>query len=248
MTSASVQDGVAHGIALELERKIIYGDICPGQKLPSQRKLAEALGVSRSSVREAVLELQNKGLIETYQGGGSFSKNLLEDFYQLPIPASNADTQLAVDQQLSSHDIQHQVMEMREILEGEAAYFAALRASDKQLEALSDEYQRMLQRSSGETTLKKAKADLTFHMMIAESSHHLLVISISQVMYNKYFKAMYGVLSRTLKKTGKYPPRIGLQHADIYQAIMDRDALAARHAASEHIRYTRQQLAGSYRG
>ncbi|OMH38155.1 FadR/GntR family transcriptional regulator [Motiliproteus sp. MSK22-1] len=246
-TTEGNQDGVVHRVALELERRIVCGDICPGQKLPSQRKLAEDLGVSRSSVREAVQELQSKGLIETYHGGGSFSKNLLEGFYQLPITTSHTDQQLLKDQQFSSHDIQHQVMEMREILEGEAAYFAALRASDRQLEALSEEYQRMLRRSSGETTLKKAKADLRFHMMIAESSHHLLVISISQVMYSKYFNAIYGVLSRTLKKTGKYPPKISMQHADIYQAVIGRDARAARQAASEHIRYTRQQLTGPFR-
>ncbi len=233
------QVGVSREIVEELERQILRGDICPGQKLPSQRRLAEQLGVSRASVREAVTELQNRGLIETYHGGGSFSKNLLEEFYQLPMADDEADQ--------SSRDLQFQVMEMREMLEGEAAWFAAQRASEQQLQAISAEYQRMLERGVGETTLKKARADLRFHMLIAESSHHLLIMSISQVMYGKYFNAIYGVLSRTLQKTGKYPPRIGGQHAQIYQAIMDRDPEQARSAATEHMRYTRQQLSDSYK-
>ncbi|MCW8884170.1 MAG: FadR family transcriptional regulator [Motiliproteus sp.] len=223
---------IADRIARRLQGQILAGEIVPGEKLPSQRKLAGSLGVSREAVREAVVVLQNHGLIETYHGGGSFCKNLFDGFFELPMR----------DQDQNSHNLQCQVMEMREVLEGEAAYFAALRATDNQRQRLTAEYQRMLERGSGETTLKKAKADLTFHMLIAESSHHFIVMSISQVLYNKYFNAMYGVLSKALKKSGNYPPKIGVQHDQIYQAIMDQDAGEARKVAQQHIRYTRDQM------
>lgn len=221
--------GVAAGLVDELERRLLFGDIIPGQKLPAQRSLAQTYGVSRASVREAVCELQNRGLVETYHGGGSFSRNLLEADY----PA---------DQGASGTALQQQVMEMREMLEGEAAYFAALRATRSQRQALSREYGRMRERGSGETTLRKAKADLTFHMLIAESSHHLLVISISQVLYTKYFNAIYGVLAHTLRQTGRYPPGIGAQHEEIHRAVLAGDAEGARRAAREHIAYTRRQM------
>ena len=219
-------------IMKELQRQILNGEILPGKKLPSQRCLASQLGVSRESVREAVTDLQNRGLIETYHGGGSFCKNLFEGFYDLPMRA-NDQSRLALP---------FNVMEMREVLEGEAAYFAALRATPEQRQRLTSVYQLMLERGVADTTITKAKADLTFHMMIAESSHHFIVMSISQVLYSKYFNAMYGVLSRTLKLSGRYPPKIAIQHSDIYQAIMDRDGNLARNAAQQHIRYTRDQL------
>ncbi len=230
MTGSSVR--VSDKIAKELQRQVLHGELLPGKKLPSQRNLSLKFSVSRESVREAVTDLQNMGLIDTYHGGGSFCKNLFEGFYELPMR----------DNDQSSHALQLEVMEMREVLEGEAAYFAALRSTTDQRQRLTAEYQRMLERGVGDTTLKTAKADLTFHMMIAESSHHFIVISISQVLYSKYFNAMYGVLSRTFKMSGRYPPKMALQHADIYQAIMDRDADSARNVAQQHIRYTRDQL------
>lgn len=216
-----------------MERQLLFGEIRPGERLPSQRKLARDHGVARSTVREAVTELQLHGLVDTVHGGGSYSKNLLEDRFYLP---------LSIDQQ-ETLEMQLQVMEMRAVVEGEAAYFAALRASDKQLAELEQEYQRMLKRGTGETTLRQAKADLTFHMMIADSSHHLLIISFSQILYTNYFHAIYGVLSRTLQATGRYPPKIGVQHARIFQSIFKRDPESAREAASAHAIYTRDRLA-----
>ncbi|MFC6671806.1 FCD domain-containing protein [Marinobacterium aestuariivivens] len=110
---------------------------------------------------------------------------------------------------------------------------------------MDEEYQRMARRSEGETTLSKAKADLTFHLMIAESSHNLLLISFSQLFYSRFFNAIYGVLDRTLKRYGRYPDGIRGQHAAIHQALMARDADAARARATEHILYTCRLLAQS---
>ncbi len=224
--------GLVAQLVDELERKLLFGDIIPGDKLPAQRAMAQGFGVSRATVREAVFTLESRGLVETFHGGGSVCCNLLESGYPEP----------EVKEGGGSRELQQQVMEMREMLEGEAAYFAARRATPAQREALSLEYARMRERGSGETTLRKAKADLTFHMLIAESSHHLLVVSLSQVLYTRYFNVIYAVLSRTLRKTGRYPPGIGAQHEEIYRAVLAGEAERARRAAREHIAYTRQQL------
>ncbi len=215
----------------EIKREILFGNMLPGRKLTSQRQLAEKYNLSRATVREAVLQLELEGLIETRQGTASVCRNLLEPHFNLPFEGLGDNL-----------DFQLQVMEMRAAIEGEAAYFAAQRASEKELEQLDQEFRRMQQRSAGETTLSKAKADLTFHMMIAESSHNLLLVSFSQIFYSRYFNAIYGVLTRTLKKFGRYPDGISQQHAQIHQALMNRNAEAARNAAREHIDYTRRQL------
>lgn len=221
-------------LSKKLQEQIIFGEICPGQKLPSQRHLSERYNLSRATVREAVQDLELKGLIETYHGGGSICCNPLEPHFDMPLEGVGDNI-----------DFQVQVMEMRAALEGEAAFYAALRATDEQLGKIGQEYQVMQARNSGHTTLAKAKADLRFHMMIAEASHNLLVISFSQIFYNRFFNAIYGVLDRTLKKFGRYPDGIRAQHTQIYQALLNRDADLARTLAVEHIDYTRKQLEGS---
>lgn len=225
---------LSYQLSEKIQEQIIYGEICPGQKLPSQRKLSERYNLSRATVREAIQELELKSLVETYQGGGSVCKNLLESCFEMPLEGVGDNIEYQV-----------QVMEMRAALEGEAAYYAALRATDEQLEKIGQEYHAMQERNSGHTTLVKAKADLRFHMMIAEASHNLLVISFSQIFYNRFFNAIYGVLDRTLKKFGRYPDGIRAQHTQIYQALLNRDAAQAKKLAIEHIDYTRKQLEDS---
>jgi len=218
-------------LAEQLRNQILFGELLPGEAIPSQRQLVEQQGASRATVREAIQELENGGLIETRHGGRSRCLNLVEPWLELPVEGFG-----------DHKEEQLQVLEVREALEGEAAYYAAIRATDQQLELIGQEYQEMLKRSSGATTLSKAKADLQFHMMIAEASHHLLVCSFSQIFYSRYFNAIYGVLDRTLKKIGRYPEGINAQHAQIYQALLNRDADQAKAVATDHIAYTRRLL------
>ncbi|MFT6916111.1 MAG: GntR family transcriptional repressor for pyruvate dehydrogenase complex [Motiliproteus sp.] len=223
---------LAQQIALALQRSMLNGDVRPGSKLASQRSMVDQYQASRASVREAMGLLQGSGLIETRHGGGSFCQNLLA-----PLFAGTGEESTAAPQALPI-----QVLEMREMLEGEAAYYCALRATDKELSLLSEEYLSMSQRNKGATTLYQAKSDLGFHMQVADNCHHLLLISISQILYSRYFNAIYYVLSQNIKKRGRYPEQIGAQHQQIYQAIMARDPESARVAACEHIAYTRGLL------
>jgi len=221
---------LSQSLMRDLRDQILFGEIVPGQKIPSQRVLATEHQVSRATVREAFTLLEQQGLIETNQGAASRCCNLLEPHFKLTLEGVG-----------DNFEFQRQVMEARAALEGEAAFYAALRASDDQLQKLDEEFYRMQARSE-DTTLAKAKADLTFHMQIAESSHNLLIISFSQIFYSRYFNAIYGVLSRTLKKFGRYPDGISKQHAQIHKALMNRDAETARRVAQDHILYTLRSL------
>jgi DNA-binding FadR family transcriptional regulator len=214
-----------------LREQIVSAALPPGARLPSERALAREQGLSREMVRGALSRLEAGGLITSAQGRASRVRNLLEPHLQLPLEGLGDDL-----------DFQLQVMEVRALLEGECAWYAAQRASDAQLDALAEEYARMHAREQGETTLSKARADLRFHMLIAESSHNLLLISFSQLFYARYFNAIYGVLSRTLKKFGRYPEGIRSHHAGIHRALQARDAETARRIAREHILYTRALL------
>mgnify|MGYP001949589975 FL=1 len=226
----SDEQRLSQTIVQQLRDKILFGQIVPGEKMVSQRQLSAEHQVSRSTVREAFTQLEQQGLIETRHGAASRCCNLLEPHFKLTLEGVG-----------DNFEFQRQVMEARAALEGEAAYYAAQRATDEQLQRLDEEFHRMQARSE-DTTLAKAKADLTFHMQIAESSHNLLIISFSQIFYSRYFNAIYGVLSRTLKKFGRYPDGISAQHSQIHKALMNRDADTARRAAEEHILYTLRSL------
>lgn len=214
-----------------LTGSILLGELIPGDVLPSQRTLVSESGLSRATVREVIQQVELSGLIETRHGGRSICKNLMRDRIEFEDTFRQSDLAF-----------QKQVMEARAFLEGEAAYYAASRATDQQLELIQDEYQQMQRRSQGQTTLNKAKADLKFHTIIAESCHHMLITSFSQIFYERYFNAIYEVLDLTLKRHGRYPDGIRLQHEAIYEALMKRDCNAARSVAREHILYTRRLL------
>lgn len=64
--------GLAYDLVEELKRRILGGEIAPGEKLPDESGLVEEFGVSRTVVREAISRLQAAGLVETFQGRGSF--------------------------------------------------------------------------------------------------------------------------------------------------------------------------------
>ncbi|SEG51652.1 FadR/GntR family transcriptional regulator [Marinobacterium lutimaris] len=205
--------------------------LAPGERLPSERTLAAEQRLSREIVRQATTRLQAVGFVEVSQGRANRVANLLEPHLSLPLEG------------LDDLTFQLQVLEVRAFLEGECAWYCATRASKEELALLAEEYGRLYERGQRETTLARAKADLQFHTQIARYSHHLLLVSFSQIFYERYFNAIYGVLSRTLKKFGRYPEGIRGQHADIHRAIQARDAETARRVARDHILYTRGLLA-----
>jgi len=218
-------------LSQKLQKLIFDGVICPRQKLTSQRQLADENKVSVKTVREAIQALELKGMVETYRNGQTVCRNLIEPHVDFP--------QEQIDDSL---EFQIQIMEFRAVLEGEAAYYAALRASDDQLEKLHLEYAAMQARNDGQTPLAKAKTDLNIHMMIAQASHNLLVISFSQIFYERYLNVFYDVLAKILKKPKYSPERFGAQYKQLCEALLNRDALSAKTSAVEHINYARSLL------
>ena len=137
-TKGAAARDVPVNLQYELERLLLEGDWMPGQAIASERTLMQQYGASRGAVREALAGLRATGAIETRQGGRSRCSNLLEQHLQLPLEGRGDDI-----------DFQLQVLEARAVLEGEAAWFAAQRASDEELALLSREYQRMCERNLG---------------------------------------------------------------------------------------------------
>ena len=206
----------------------------PGNKLPGQLALMKRFDVSRTCLREAITGLEMKSLVTTRHGSGCYVNNLFE--FQFTEPMSGVE--------LNSVALQLSIMEMRLVLEGEAVKFACERATDEELLAIAHGYKTMVQRSGN--ALQKTKADVNFHMLIAESCHSLIVVSLSQLFYAQFFNAIYGTLynvaGHDLTLSVEVSAAIRMQHQAIYAAVMVRDGEAAKTAAQEHIRYSMSLL------
>ena len=148
--------------------------------------------------------------------------------------------------ELDSAAMQLSVMEMRLVLDGEAAQCACERATDDELAAIDSEYKAMVLRRGN--YLQRAKADLKFHMLIAESSHSLMLVSLSQLLYAQFFNAIFGTLHSVSGSNSTILNEVSVvlsgQHRAIYEAVMARDGKSAKAAAQEHIRYSISLLEG----
>jgi DNA-binding FadR family transcriptional regulator len=193
--------------------------------------LVSEFGVSRTVVREAVSRLQAAGLVETFQGRGSF-------VLELP-PATS---RFAVDtSQVRSHREVLELLDFRIGVEVEAAGLAAARRTVHQLKAIEralDDFKRV-----GDNPGRAVEADFTFHLKIATASG------------NRFYAELFGSLGPMmimLPKTRLDPAyqisdaahlnRVALEHENIYTAIARSDPDAARAAARVHLSNTRHRL------
>ena len=224
----------AKSIALskKIEQGLLSGRWGPGESLPSQRVLMQSYGVSRTCLREAISLLETKRLLSTRHGSGCYVENLFE-----PLFADHLQSLPADDPQS-----QQMVMEMREVLEGQAVWYAWERASDLELNLIDSEFCRMQQRVGKLPVLQRAKSDLTYHMLIARYSHNFIVASFSQLLYSRYFNTIYAALSCGMLDAEEEIAAIDRQHETLHRALMQRDGAAARQAAQVHARHTSELL------
>lgn len=221
-------DRLSDRLALRLISQIESGAWRPGDRLPTEQQLAEAHGVSRTVVREAVHQLKSKALVISRQGSGVY---VAQTPVNLPLvfdPAVLESVQAVVH-----------VVEVRRVLEGEIAALAAERATRAQIAAL----RRALKAidaavSAGHDGVAE---DLAFHRVIGESTG------------NPQFRLLLGFLEQYLREgmritRGNEARRIDFmqavqqEHRALVEAIASRDPVAARHYATQHIIRGEQRL------
>ncbi|MEA1960091.1 MAG: FadR/GntR family transcriptional regulator [Bacillota bacterium] len=149
----------------QLKEMIKRGELKPGNKLPSERDMAESLGVSRASVREALTALEAIGILDIRPGEGTFVRqtNDQETFEPLALV-------LAVEQNPGA-----QMMEVRRVLESESAALAAERASQEDLNKIDKSLKKM---KASSTVQEAVAADLRFHFAIAEATKNTILLRI----------------------------------------------------------------------
>jgi len=207
----------------QLRELIFRGDYQPGQKIMTERELAEALNVSRNSVREAINKLVTLRFLEQRQGQGTFVCPI-DEAVQIPL-ATVMETQDA-----SLIDL----LEMRMGIECTAASLAAQRINAGELEAIEEAFGDMQRdiRAGGLGT----EGDLAFHMAIAAATKNPLQIYIMKNVSNFLHVGIRENLLH-LYQEAENIENILKQHKAILEAIRSRDPEAAYNAMKNHITF-----------
>jgi GntR family transcriptional repressor for pyruvate dehydrogenase complex len=216
------RDKVYEGVAKQIER-LILKKLQPGDKLPSERELVETLGVSRSSIRDAIRSLELMGMVEPRQGAGTIVREMSSE--SLGNPLSNA---LRHKEELIG-----ELLDFRKMLEPQLAARAATQVSPGQI----SEMEQILRRQeaklrAGETTVVE---DSEFHYAIALAAGNSVVLKVLDTLMD----LLRDSRQRSLQVEGRPQKSLGA-HRRILAAIKRRDAKGAETAMWQHIENVRQ--------
>ena len=227
---------VSDAVVRDLEQRILEGSLKPGDQLPPERDLATELGVSRSSVREAIQKLVSRGMLYARQGEGTFVTDRLDAGFSDPW-----------EEMLRDHpSVREDLLEFRHLLEAKAAECAARRATEADRERIQGSLQQLEETFLGDDLDLQVDKDLAFHQAIAEASH----IAIIGHLTASLLKLTRDHIQKNLSELMRLPEAKELlrqQHRRVWSAIDRGETESARLAAAEHIDYVRERLAETLR-
>ncbi|MBB3769788.1 GntR family transcriptional repressor for pyruvate dehydrogenase complex [Angulomicrobium tetraedrale] len=216
---------LAEAIAGHLERLILEGVLRPGEKLASERDLAERLDVSRPSLRDALAILETRGLLSTGREGTRVTQFL----------AGLTDPLAGLLQ--SNEAVTADYFEYRAAVETTASGLAAIRATEPEREAIRDCLAEMETAHRAEDPTREAEADLVLHRLIYAASHNLVILHVMRAFSEMLRRDIF--FNRTsLFANPAFRDDLLAQHQAIGRAIIDADQAAAEAAAHHHLKFT----------
>jgi GntR family transcriptional regulator, uxu operon transcriptional repressor len=204
-------------IADQLSTLIVSGEFAKGQRLPSERELAALLGVSRPSVREALIALEVEGKVEVRVGSGIY--------VAVPRPVAVADPMIEGQGPF-------ELLRARWLLEGEIAAEAARNAKPAELlpvrAAIREMEERERQSRSADT------ADRAFHLAIAAAAHNSALISVVKDLWDRGRGAIWKRMEHHFQ-TPELRAAALRDHRAILAALEAKDVRGARTAMRQHL-------------
>lgn len=220
---------ISEEIVEQIKALISEGELKPGERVPSERELASLLGVSRPSVREAIMVLEAMGLVESRQGGGTFVRSLTENALSDPL------TNLVG----KNPKLLHALAEVRLGLETWSAYLAAQRATEEEIGEMEQLYAEMeRQANSGGWD---ADVDSKFHYAITAATHNTLQLHVLDTIHGLFHTTIQVALMEFYQKEG-YIDRLLSHHRDILLAIKERDPDKARATMKTHLELVMEKM------
>ncbi len=225
------QEKLSHGVIHQIEELILRGVLRPGERLPSERELSERMGVSRPSLREALADLQERGLLASRAGAGVFVADVLGSAFSPAVVKLFATHDEAVFDYLS----------FRRDMEGLAAERAARMASDTDLMVIDAIFTKMEAAHQKRNPADEAHLDADFHLSIIEASHNIIMLHMMRSMYELLREGVF--YNRTIMFKQRTTRDMLLdQHRAINDALQARKPADARAAVEAHLSFVETAL------
>ena len=194
----------------QIKEMVRVGQIKKGDKLPTERVMAEELQVSRTSIREAMRALEVVGLIESRQGAGNYIREEFDDVLLEPLSI------VFMLQNGTNKDI----FELREVLELSTIFLSVMRISDEELKKLGELVERFKTSRDEE---ENVKIDSEFHSIIVKGANNVLITNLLEgvsELVDKFISEGRRAILSDERNRGKLLDF----HEKIYLAIKNRDA------------------------
>ena len=223
-------------IAEQLRHLMVSGEFALGSRLPAERDLAVQLGVSRPSVREALIALEVEGMIEVRTGSGIYVRQ--------NTGAKSTASMAELDDNTPANWGPLEVMSARILVEAEVAALAAANAQKGDLKAIKSGLQQMKLEAARDEVPRQG--DEAFHEAIAQACGNSVLLDTVQ----RYWMARNGPLFERLgdyfEHSASWQTAIA-EHLEVMHAIEARDSSAARKAMQKHLKQAHKRYSASWR-
>jgi GntR family transcriptional repressor for pyruvate dehydrogenase complex len=210
----------------QIEFLLLDGVLSSGDRLPAERELAEQMAISRPVLREALKELESRGLIESRRGGGTFVADLIGQVFSRPV------AELVARHERPARDY----LEYRRELESFAAAMAARRATASDKARLATIAERLKSAHDARDFQQEADFDLELHTAIGDAAHNIILMHTLRACYRLLSEGIFFHRRMILDLPGSREAILA-QHLAIIDAIVAGDVDAARRASDTHIDY-----------
>lgn len=225
-------------VASQIMDAIKRGEFKIGDKLPSEKNMAEGIGVSRPSIREALGALRILGVIETINGVGTVVKNDKIDFLSEGI---NSELSSIMGPESNTFE----VLEARKVLEPAVAVYALDGINEEDLSKLEQIIEQMTTAAENKDYSSYHKANKRFHLQIASSTQNRFLLRSISSLQNIFTDSELGAeMRRRYLTDSSYIVESLKVHKDIFECLKKRDKDALIKAFNTHDRQVQKQLIG----
>lgn len=221
MTNHKINSNKKNIIIDDIQAKIMSGELKSGDALPPEREMTSLYNISRPLLREALKALESMGLIEKQQGRGNFISNNV---------SSALSRTVILSFKLENGNPQD-ILDLRYMIESFTVPRAAHLASDKDIAELKKLHSLMIETDNSK---QKANIDRKFHKRIAEISDNMLVNKILNES-SQLLDAFTEEAIRNAPFAGNSINNVYREHAEIIDAIADKDPGRALYAIEKHL-------------
>jgi GntR family transcriptional repressor for pyruvate dehydrogenase complex len=218
-------------IVEQLEHMLLEGTFAPGQKLPTERELAEQFDVSRPSLREALQKMEAKGLVSRKQGGGTYVCDNLVGGLTDPL-----------FELIGRHpESQFDLLEFRHALEGICAYYAALRGTSTDFAQIKQRYDEICNAQQQQDLEAEAKAVGQLYLAVAAASHNVVLLHLVRGLTPLVEQNIQLNLEILRQKDG-IVSQLNAHRQRLMEAVINGEPEQARQASNSHLAFIEEAL------